>query len=138
MIKNATSYDLEEIKRLVTFVVRQTKVRLPRSFEVKNKRQGAMSGTCRWPGDAIVLRLNPQALYPHVFHNHGLKACAPVTLGSWQEAFVYILAHELEHKHAMRAGEWQGRRRMYLEVDADRAGQTALQKFREGGGSDSL
>lgn len=138
-IHNTSGFADDELTALALWMTQMVRVSLSRRVAVRKlpwNNNYACSGRYLVSNDSITVSLNTRAVFPSQFRNHGLRRCALLVFMDWREAFVYILAHELEHRRQHRKGNLRGRKREYVEAEADAAGHQALLAYRALGGKE--
>lgn len=132
-IRNTTPFRTAEVATLVLWVSGQLGIALPDTPVIvraqrSDARRGPASGNYRLDG-TITIRLGVGSAFPYRYHNHGLQSCKPFAMETWQEAVVYMVAHELTHKRQHACNTELSSQR-FDEVDADQAGQAVLAIYR--------
>lgn len=89
-----------------------------------------------WTTGGEARNLNSNFISVALFLSRGLKFpyrrdyLTPVRLDTWEEEFLFVLAHEFRHVQQFAERIWTPERREEMEIDADHAGVRVLDKYR--------
>ena len=123
-LKITAKHDKAEVTRLVKYCAKSVGLDHTHwSVWIKNSAS-AGRGCCYWDRQHITVGISPSDKFP-INGWHGRLAQSTV-FETWQECFVWIMAHEFAHAHM-----WQTGRQRTSESEADWYGWKALQEYRQ-------
>lgn len=79
---------------------------------------------------SVEIFLSRGVRFPYLNKHNRIDDVGQVLLRSWEEEFIFVLAHEIRHVEQFLAGVYSREHSDAMESDADRFGVWALEKFR--------